>query len=98
MVSGRWQRVMPGLYVDPSGRWIANREESATPIWSIRILTRWGLTSSGERFPDYGHIWYGDCSTLSEAKQAVANLGDWMPENDLDLRKAQIDAEYGASR
>lgn len=66
----KWNRVCPGLYVDPSGEWVVSREGRSW--YSIRQLISWGPLLDGETmFPDYGDIWHGDYFTLADAKTAV---------------------------
>ena len=76
----KWKRICSGLYVDPSGRWVVSSE--GRNLYSIRWLTGWwGRANSGEPFPDYDPIWYGDARTLKEAKQIVEDMvaSDFIP-------------------
>lgn len=77
-----FKRYAPGLYVDSTETWVISREQRNW--YSIRKFLRLGPTLSGEMFPDYGSIWYGDYSTLAEAKTAVTEMitDGFMPAND----------------
>jgi hypothetical protein len=68
--AAKWTRVCPGLYVDPSGKWIVSREGRGW--YSVRELTGWGRLLDGvTMFPEYGDIWYGDYFSLADAKASV---------------------------
>ena len=78
-----WRRICRGLYVDPSGKWIASND--APNAWSLRVLVGWGKTFDGYPFPEYGHLVYGDGSTFAEVKLRRDKWGDDYPVNDEDL-------------
>jgi hypothetical protein len=70
MKHGKWQRICPGLYVDPSGKWVVSREGRGW--YSVRQLTGWGFMLDGVTlFPDYSDIWHGDYFLLADAKASV---------------------------
>jgi hypothetical protein len=86
-----WQRVCPGLYVDPTRRWVVERQERG--LYSVRVFLGWGSTLNGLRlFPDYGGTWYGSHHTLAEAKAAVETMtaAGWFPEHDTDWTNRKI--------
>lgn len=65
-----WVRACPGLYVDPTGRWVVSREERG--LYSIRACLGWGPLLDGVTLmPDYGGQWHGEYRTLAEAKWSV---------------------------
>ena len=71
----RWSRVTTGLYVDPTGKWVATKDGSN--YWTVRELTGWGplpewSDKAGTLFPDYGDTIHGDYMTLAECKASVA--------------------------
>lgn len=68
----KWQRICPGLYVDPTQKWVISREGRGW--YSVRELTGWGLTLNNKKFPDYGDIWHGDYWSLADAKTAVMEM------------------------
>jgi hypothetical protein len=66
-----YRRYAPGLYVDPTERYVISRD--GYNYWTVRDLIGYGFCLDGKTvMPDYSDIVYCNYSTFAECKQRIA--------------------------
>lgn len=71
--AAKFTRHAPGIYTDSTDRWVINRQ--GRNWYSIRRCLGYGKCLDGATlFPDMSGIWYGDYTTLADAKNAVLQM------------------------
>jgi hypothetical protein len=66
----KFQRFAPGLYVDPTERYVISRDGRG--YYTIRPFLRYGTCLDGVTvMPDYSDIILSDCATIAECKATI---------------------------